>query len=70
MIEVETVAGKVVSPDSRANAATVSAVPIQSRGTGSARVCPDWGGPLTEEDYAALEVSWISQEIASGLRRY
>jgi hypothetical protein len=25
---------------------------------------PPWGGPLTEEDYASLERSWISREIA------
>lgn len=57
-------AGKVVSLDSRANTAAVSVVQIQSPGAGSARVCPDWGGPLTEEDYATLEASWITKKIA------
>lgn len=28
------------------------------------RVCPDWGGPLNDQDYAALEASWISRDIA------
>lgn len=35
------------------------------------RVCPDWGGPLNDKDYAALEASWISGDTADAamLRR-
>ena len=29
-----------------------------------ARVYPNWGKPLNDQDYAALETSWISREIA------
>lgn len=37
----------------------------------SARVLPSWGGPLTEADYAKLDSSWITREIADAamLRR-
>jgi len=28
------------------------------------RLPPNWGGPLTEQDYAALLTSWITKEIA------
>jgi hypothetical protein len=35
------------------------------------RVLPSWGGPLTEDDYAALVASWITSEVADAamLRR-
>lgn len=35
------------------------------------RIPPDWGGPVTEKDYAALEKSWITPELANAamLRR-
>jgi hypothetical protein len=37
----------------------------------SARIAPSWGGPLNESDYATLEASWITREIADAamLRR-
>ena len=40
-------------------------------GSTPARVPPPWGGPLNESDYAALDSSWISREIADAamLRR-
>jgi hypothetical protein len=36
-----------------------------------ARIPPAWGGPLSESDYAALDLSWITREIANAamLRR-
>ena len=36
-----------------------------------ARIPPDWGGPLSEDDYANLASSWITREIADAamLRR-
>lgn len=41
-----------------------------SKGT-SARMLPSWGGPLGESDYATLDSSWITREIADAamLRR-
>ena len=35
------------------------------------RIPPAWGGPLTEKDYAILDESWITRELADAamLRR-
>ncbi len=30
----------------------------------AARTLPWWGGPLSESDYATLDSSWISREVA------
>lgn len=63
-------ASKVV-PIQRADAAWEQGWPTHVPGTEVTRVGPDWGGPLNEQDYTALESSWISRDIADAamLRR-
>ncbi len=42
-----------------------------SQGNAVGRMPPSWGQPLTEDDYAVLEASWITRELADAamLRR-
>src|ERR1035438_10873429 len=64
VLGVKNLAIKVVVPFRCANTATVAGTPIHTPEPLVTRVCPDWGGPLNDQDYAALEASWISRDIA------
>jgi hypothetical protein len=44
--------------------ALAGAIPVSGPVPESDRLPPDWGGPLTDEDYASLATSWITKEIA------
>src|SRR5437899_2809464 len=41
-----------------------SGTPTCTATSSPARVPPAWGGPLNDRDYADLEASWITREIA------
>jgi hypothetical protein len=42
----------------------VTAAAMSEIWLGHGRIAPQWGGPLTEADYAALSSSWITREVA------
>lgn len=51
--------------------ATIDEIAAIHPGGSTDRVAPSWGGPLLETDYAALEKSWITRDLADAamLRR-
>ena len=52
------------SPNNGVQTEGANEVPMSSIESTSVRIPPSWGGPLSDDDYAALESSWITREIA------